>query len=79
MQPSGVDATNSGNIFIGYGQQPVGTVAHVSQGEVLVQSAYIDQPPGGATLAERYKQAIWAVSSVESQSLIVTEEVQDDD
>ena len=76
MQPTDVDAGNTGRIHIGYGSQPVATVGHPDQGEVLLQSAAIDQPTSNLPLDEKYKQAIWATSSLANQSLTINEEVE---
>lgn len=76
MQSSSVDANNSGRIHIAFGFQPVATVNHPSQGEILLQTAAIDEAETkGKKLGLRYKRAIWATSSQDNQSLVVIEEV----
>lgn len=75
MQAADVDANNTGNIQIGFGFQPQATIGLPLQGEVLIASASIDEPPAGANLSDARKKAIWARSSVANQSIIVEEEV----
>lgn len=75
MQPSSIDAGNTGRIHLGYGFQPVATVNHASQGEILIQSSSIEEPQRDVPLSEKYKGAIWATSSAANQSLTVEEEV----
>lgn len=75
MQPSSVDANNTGRVHLGYGFQPTATVNHASQGEILIQSSAIEEPQGQALIANKYKGAIWATASAANQSLVVEEEV----
>ena len=74
MQAELVDANNTGNVYIGIGFQPTPTVASPLQGEILIQSAVIERPRVGEELTEREKGAIWAVSSVANQSVVVEED-----
>lgn len=74
MQPYDVDNNNVGRIHIGYGFQPVATVGHGSQGEVLIGGSTILQPSTDAPLDEKFKRAVWVTSSVANQTLIVEEE-----
>ena len=76
MQSSQVDTNNTGRVHIAFGYQPVAEVGHASQGEVLLQASAIDEPQGNRPLDEQYKQAVWATSSQDNQSLIVEEEVE---
>jgi len=77
MQPSSVDSNNTGRIHIGKGFQPVATVGHPSQGEVLIQSAVIEEYKRYKEDTLPYKGPIWAVSSKANQTLIVEEEVEE--
>lgn len=75
MHPFDVNNTNDGRIHIGFGFQPVATVGHGAQGEVLIGSATIAQPSTDAPLASKYKKAVWATSSKTGQTIEVEEEV----
>lgn len=77
MQPSSIDGGNTGRIHIGRGFQPVATVNHAAQGEILIQGSYIDNPKGGEELDAAEKKAIWATSSIDNQSLTVEELLQE--
>ena len=76
MQAADVDANNTGRIHLGLGPQPSGVVGHPNQGLIIVPAAGIEEPSGISPIDERYKQAIWAVSSVANQSLTVDEETE---
>ena len=76
MQAELVDPTNTGKIFIGLGFQPVGTVGHSLQGEILIQSAALVYPLGGNVLESRHKGTVWALSDTASQSIYFEEEVE---
>ncbi len=75
MQPFDVDANNIGTIHIGFGFQPVATVGHASQGEVLLQGSVLSQPSAGEKLEDKHKRAVWATTATTNQTLIVEEEV----
>ena len=77
MQAADVDAGNTGRIHIGFGSQPVATVGHPDQGLILLQASSIEEPLSNLPLDKRYKQAVWATSSVANQSLTVDEEVEE--
>lgn len=77
MQATDVDTNNTGRIHLGFGFQPTAAVNHQSQGDVLIQSAAIEEPTGNLPIANRYKGAIWATSSQANQSLVVEEEVEE--
>ncbi len=77
MQPFDVDANNTGTIHIGTGYQPVATVGHASQGEVLLQGAAIEEPYAGEKITKRFLKAIWATSSAVNQTLMIEEEVEE--
>ena len=74
MQAFDVDANNVGHIKIGAGFQPNATTGTPTQGEILVASAFIDEPPAGEKLTQERKGKIWAVSSDANQSILVEEE-----
>lgn len=74
MQPFDVDGNNTGLIHIGTGFQPVATVGHPSQGEILLQAGAIVEPAAGEKISERFKRTIWATSSLANQTLTVEEE-----
>lgn len=76
MQPSSIDSANTGKVFVAAGHQPVATVGHNLQGEILIQGAAINRPEAGEELQEEWKLNIWAVSDTASQSLIVEEELE---
>ena len=76
VQSTNVDANNTGKTFIGYGHQPVATVGHPSQGEILMQSDAIDQPGASGILDKKYKGQVWAVSDTASQSVSIDEEIE---
>ena len=75
MQPFDIDANNTGLIHIGTGFQPVATVGHPSQGEIMLQGSAISEPEAGEKIGEKHKRSIWATSSVSNQTLLVEEEV----
>lgn len=75
VQTTNVDANNTGKVFVGFGHQPVATVGHPSQGDVLLQGDGIIEPGENSELNERYKQAVWAISDTAKQSVIVEEEI----
>ena len=75
MQPFDVDANNIGTIHIGFGVQPVATVGHANQGEVLLQAGLIAEPQAGEKLESRHKRAVWATTATINQTLVVEEEV----
>lgn len=76
MQSTNVDSANTGKLFLTPGQQPVSTVGHPSQGEVLVQGAAISRPAAGEKLPEVWKKAIWAVADTAAQTLTVEEQTE---
>lgn len=76
MQPFDIDANNTERIHIGFGFQPVATVANPNQGEVLLQGATIDEPQFTGQLTQNRKKIIWATSSKANQSLTIEEEVE---
>jgi len=76
MQATNVDTNNTGKVFVAYGQQPVATVGHPSQGEVLIQAAAFEEPAAGLQLDKKYKQAVWAIADTASQSVVVEEEIE---
>jgi len=73
MQAELVDANNTGKVFIGIGRQPVPTVGHAGQGEVLIQSAAIERPEKNRPLEKFEKAAIWATSDSANQTIVVEE------
>jgi len=75
MQATNVDSNNTGKIFLTTGRQPIGTVGHPGQGDVLLQGAGIEEPAGGGVIDSRWKQQIWAVSDTADQTLTVEEVV----
>ena len=74
MQPSSIDAGNTGQIRITKGHQPGIGATNPSRGEVLIQGGFIDEPKGGTKLDDLSKKAIWATSDTADQSLTVEEE-----
>ena len=78
-QASAVDPNNTGGIFIGWGFQAVATVGHASQGEILIQGASTERPRAGESIQEKYKKALWLTSDTVNQTVIVEEEVNDDE
>lgn len=78
MQAKAVDSNNTGKVYVGFGFQPVAIVGNPNQGEVLIQSAYIEKPRTGEKLEEREKDAVWATSDTDNQTLIVEEEVEEE-
>ena len=76
MQPVDVDANNSGRIHLGFGSQPVATVGHPDQGLILIGGAGLEEPSGITVLDKKYKQILWATSSVANQSLTLNEELE---
>ena len=76
VQSTNVDANNTGNTFITFGQQPVATVGHPSQGDVVRQADGIEEPVSNIPLDRKYKQAVWAVASAANQSVNVEEEIE---
>lgn len=79
MQSTNVDGNNTGRIHIARGYQPVSTVGHNSQGEILMQSDVIDEPSGGNKMDQSWQGNIWATSTQPNQSLYVEEEVEGDE
>lgn len=77
MQAQSVDANNTGRVHLGYGFQAVATVGHASQGDILIQTAAIEEPAGGGTIDTKYKRSVWATASAANQSLIIEEEVEE--
>lgn len=73
MQSSNVDANNTGRIHVKTGDQPVATVGHASQGDILRQSDGILEPKGSGKIPKNWKGAIWATSSQNDQTLTVDE------
>ena len=76
MQASAVDPNNTGGIFIGWGFQPIATVGHASQGEILIQGASTERPRAGEKISELYKRALWLTADTINQTVIVEEEVE---
>ncbi len=76
MQPTSIDANNTGRIHVAVGFQPVATVGHASQGEILIQGASIEQPRAGEVISERWKGPIWATASATDQSITLEEEIE---
>lgn len=77
MQATQVDAANTGRVHIGKGYQPVATVGHNAQGEVLIQSAITEEYKEFEGDHKPYKGPIWAIASAASQSLIIEEITED--
>ncbi len=77
MQPSQVDVNNTGRIHIGKGFQPVTTVGHNNQGEILIQSATIEEKKEFEGDTKPFKGALWGTSSVANQSIIFEEEIEE--
>ena len=77
MQPSSVDATNTGLVHLGFGFQPVATVGHQSQGFILLQASILEEPVGGAKITSYFKQAVWSIASAANQSVLVEEETEE--
>lgn len=76
MQPTAVDSNNTGKIYVAANYQPIATIGHASQGEVLIQGASIEQPRAGEPISEKWKGQVWATSDTANQTLIVEEEVE---
>ena len=76
MQPVDVDANNVGTVRLSFGSQPSTAAGAPEQGLVLIGSAGIEEPSGISALDTKYKQAVWAVSSDASQSIVVSEELE---
>ena len=76
MQPSSIDANNTGRVHIAVGFQPNTTVGDAMQGEALLQGASIEQPRAGEPISERWKGPIWATASATNQSLVIEEEIE---
>lgn len=73
MQASNVDANNTGRVHLGRGYQPIATVGHPSQGDVLLQGSGIEEPSADKPLDSSWKKSIWATASAINQSLTVEE------
>ena len=76
MESTSIKTSNTGRIHIGTDFQPVATVGHSLQGDVLLQAAGIEEPQGDAIISERWKKQIWATASATSQTLTVDEEIE---
>lgn len=76
MQPTDIDAGNTGNIRITFGHQPSTLAGGPAQGEALLQGSSIDQPSSSLPLDDRYKQSVLAISSQATQSITVQEETE---
>jgi len=77
MQPVNVDSTNTGRIFVGKGFQPVATVGHPSQGEVLLAGATIEEIKEFEGDTRPYKGPIWVTSDTLNQTIVVEEEIEE--
>ena len=75
MQPQSVDSNNTGRVHIERDRQPVATVGDQGQGEILIQSAAIDEPTESKKITDRDKGAIWAIASAANQTIVVDEEI----
>lgn len=73
MLATSVAAGNTGRVHIGRGFQPVATVGHELQGEILIQSAAIEEKKQVAQDPLPFKGPIWATSSATNQELEVQE------
>lgn len=74
MQPSSVDSNNTGRVHIGKGFQPNISVGDPNQGEVLIQSAYIEEIKEFEADLKPYKGPIWGRSSANNQTILLEEE-----
>lgn len=72
--PSSIQANNTGLIFLGRGFQPVATVGHASQGEVLNAGAAIEEVKEFMDDSRPYKGNIFIVSDTAGQQCVVEEE-----
>ena len=75
MPSTVVNAGNTGRIHIGLGFQPETNVESTNSGEQLARGSAINEPQLG-TLAEKYKQSVWARSTIANQTLVYSEEVE---
>ena len=73
MQPTSIDAGNTGRVHLGFGFQPTATVGHASQGFILIAATILEEPVGERVIEAYFKQSVWAIASAADQSVIVEE------
>ena len=73
MQPTSIDAANTGRVHLAFGFQPTATVGHASQGIVLIAGTILEEPVSERAIEPHFKRALWAIADTASQSVILEE------
>lgn len=75
LLPVSVDTGNTGRVFVARGFVPAASPDDSMCGEVLIQSASIEEKEQYAGDPAVYKGAIWVVADAASQTIVYEEEV----
>lgn len=76
MQPSSVEAGNTGIVFVGRGFQPSPIVGSPSQGEIIKQADTIGESKSFAEDNSVFKGQLWLISDTAGQVVEVYEAAQ---